>query len=176
MDFLRTLKTSFLQRFGWAAFFLASLTILFGLMALIGSVAAALIFSTHAALSFAKLIFVFWSVWVAGVFVTALLMTMWEGVRVLIGDAMGRLPSSFASHGRWLLRGLLLIAYGLFCGWIVWCSTYMPADTHVEAPFVVKFLGILGFIGLCHASYALWSHIQRLRQDVDSEDSYTGGW
>ena len=47
MDFLHSLKTSFLQRFGRAAFFLASLTVLFGLVAVVGSGLVALLASTH---------------------------------------------------------------------------------------------------------------------------------
>ncbi|ODT67586.1 hypothetical protein ABS71_10595 [bacterium SCN 62-11] len=86
MDFLHSLKTSFLQRFGRAAFFLASLTVLFGLVAVVGSGLVALLASTHqgAVMPFLKPVIQIWAIWMNLVIAKVLLLTLWDVVSALI--------------------------------------------------------------------------------------------
>ena len=76
-------------------------------------------------------------------------------------------PFTFLTHGRWLLRALLLLAYGVFCGWsaglLFGFLVERQFDFELDALFGIEALMLAGFFGLAHALVSLWDHVDGLR-------------
>jgi hypothetical protein len=76
-------------------------------------------------------------------------------------------PFTFLTHGRWLLRALLLLAYGVFCGWsaglLFGFLVERQFGVEVEALIGIEALMLACFVGAAHALVCLWDHVDGLR-------------